>query len=195
MSLIDAIATQVDEGSQDGVLVGRAMRGDHEAFDRLIRPRLDRQIRFAMSLLRDESDARDVLQETCLRAWRELPRLRDPSRFDSWMNQILVNVARTHLKRRQRVHVREMPPQEIERTDGRQETTDGGSADFSESDMIRRAFARLDADKRTLLILRHVEGRSVLEIARLLRVPEGTAKWRLHAARSDLERALEVEDR
>ena len=195
MSLIDAIATQVDEGSQDGVLVGRAMRGDHEAFDRLIRPRLDRQIRFAMSLLRDESDARDVLQETCLRAWRELPRLRDPSRFDSWMNQILVNVARTHLKRRQRVHVREMPPQEIERADGRQETMDGGSADFSESDMIRRAFARLDADKRTLLILRHVEGRSVLEIARLLRVPKGTAKWRLHAARSDLERALEVEDR
>jgi RNA polymerase sigma factor (sigma-70 family) len=64
-----------------------------------------------------------------------------------------------------------------------------------ERDAIRRAFARLHPDKRLLLVLRHVDGRSVLDIARLLRIPEGTAKWRLHAARAELQRALDAEER
>jgi RNA polymerase sigma-70 factor (ECF subfamily) len=66
---------------------------------------------------------------------------------------------------------------------------------LSESDLIRRAFQRLDADKREILILHHVEERPVSDIAGLLGIPEGTAKWRLHAARQALERALEVERR
>jgi len=60
-------------------------------------------------------------------------------------------------------------------------------------DAIRRAFRRLDAGKRTILILHHVEGRPVSEIAILLGIAEGTAKSRLHTARAALERALEVE--
>ena len=64
-----------------------------------------------------------------------------------------------------------------------------------ENDLIRRAFGRLDVDKRTVLILHHVDERPVSDIARILRIPEGTAKWRLHAARRALERALEVERR
>jgi RNA polymerase sigma-70 factor (ECF subfamily) len=66
---------------------------------------------------------------------------------------------------------------------------------LSDADLIRRAFARLDADKRTILILHHVDERPISEIARILQIPEGTAKWRLHAARRALERALEVEGR
>ena len=66
---------------------------------------------------------------------------------------------------------------------------------LSENDAIRRAFRRLDVDKRTILILHHVEERSVGDVAQLLGIPEGTAKWRLHAARQVLERALQVEQR
>jgi RNA polymerase sigma-70 factor (ECF subfamily) len=194
MEIADALSRRVDEESLTATLVGRAMQGDHDAFDRLIRPRLDRQLRFAMSLLRDESDARDVVQETCLRTWRELPRLRDPSRFDSWTNQILVNVARTRLRHRQRVVVRELPADQLGAT-GVSSATRPTSDDLAESDAIRRAFARLHPDKRMLLVLRHVEGLQMAELARLLGIPEGTAKWRLHAARAELERALEVEGR
>jgi RNA polymerase sigma-70 factor (ECF subfamily) len=64
---------------------------------------------------------------------------------------------------------------------------------ISAADAIRRAFRRLDADKRTILVLHHVEERSIGEIAALLAIPEGTAKWRLHAARQALTRALEAE--
>jgi RNA polymerase sigma-70 factor (ECF subfamily) len=60
-------------------------------------------------------------------------------------------------------------------------------------DAIRRAFRRLDPDKRAILVLHYVEERPVTEIARLLGVAEGTAKSRLHAARRSLERALEAE--
>lgn len=66
---------------------------------------------------------------------------------------------------------------------------------LSENDLIRRAFRRLDVDKRSILILHHVEERSVGDIAQLLGIPEGTAKWRLHSARRALERALLLERR
>ena len=189
----EGVALRVEDESPTARVVRQAMSGDADAFDRLIGPRLDRQIRFAMSLLRDEQDARDVVQETCIRAWRDLPALRDPERFDSWLNQILINVARTHLKSRRRMHVRELPADEM--TVEGQATGSRPPPDVSETDTIRRAFARLHPDKRLLLVLRHVEGLPVLDIARLLRIPEGTAKWRLHAARAELERALEIEER
>jgi RNA polymerase sigma-70 factor (ECF subfamily) len=66
---------------------------------------------------------------------------------------------------------------------------------LSETDLVERAFRRLDPDKRTILVLHHVEGRSVSDIAGLLRIPVGTAKWRLFSARQALERALQVERR
>ena len=64
---------------------------------------------------------------------------------------------------------------------------------LSMDDAIRRAFARLDPDKRAILVLHHVEERPVAEIASLLAIPEGTAKSRLHAAREALGRALRAE--
>jgi RNA polymerase sigma-70 factor (ECF subfamily) len=193
--MTDALVVSATGEPARAGLVRRAMEGDHAAFDALIRPGLDRQLRFAISLLGDETDARDIVQETCLRAWRELPRLRDVARFDSWMNQILVNLARSQLRIRHRVSVRELPADDIIRT-GRETASAPSAADsVPERDLIRRAFGRLDDDKRLLLAMRHVQELSVLEIARQLGIPEGTAKWRLHAARAALERALEIEQR
>ena len=68
-------------------------------------------------------------------------------------------------------------------------------AGVCKADSIRRAFARLDPDKRTILVLHRVDGRSVADIADVLAIPRGTAMWRLHNARRALERALEVEER
>ena len=65
--------------------------------------------------------------------------------------------------------------------------------DVAESDAIGRAFDRLRPDERAILALHHVDERSVAEIARTLGIPTGTAKWRLHAARRALERAMEAE--
>jgi RNA polymerase sigma-70 factor (ECF subfamily) len=178
-------------------LVVRAAEGDAQAFDRLIRPRLDRLFRMALAITRNEDDARDAVQEACVSAWRELPRLRDRDRFDAWLSQILVNACRAHLRRQRRATVREIA---VDATDqagpGSVFVTGGqGDADVAEVEVIRRAFVRLDPDLRTLLVLHYQEERPLAEIARLTGSPVGTVKWRLSNARKALDRALEVERR
>jgi RNA polymerase sigma-70 factor (ECF subfamily) len=173
--------------------VERAQRGDRVAFELLIQPRIERLLRLALSIVEDESDARDAVQDTCLRAWCELPRLRDAGRFEAWLWQIAINYCRSGLRSRRRTSVRQI---DLDSADLRSEIAQPGrlfTEGISAADAIRRAFRRLDADKRTILVLHHVEERSIGEIAVLLAIPEGTAKWRLHAARQALTRALEAE--
>jgi RNA polymerase sigma-70 factor, ECF subfamily len=180
-----------------GALVERAAAGDADAFDLLIRPRLDRLFRMAVAITRNESDARDAVQEACVSAWRELPRLRNRERFDSWIAQILVNACRGLLRRRRRVQVREIPADQIYAGAGVHEklVTAGPAEATGEVEAIRRAFERLDTGTRSLLVLHYVEERPLAEIGRILGAPVGTIKWRLSRARRVLDRALEVEQR
>ncbi|HYC07308.1 MAG TPA: RNA polymerase sigma factor [Candidatus Binatia bacterium] len=193
--MVEAVRTGIATGSVESSLVRAVQRGDAEAFDALVRPRMDRLLRLAMSILGNEADATDAVQDGCLQAWREAPRLRDPDRFEAWLWRIVINRCRTTLRGRRRAQVREiavdqMPPGSELRDSSRLLGDEVGAIDA-----IRRALATLDHDKRTILALHHVERRPVTDIAALLGVPVGTAKWRLHAARQELERALEAEDR
>jgi RNA polymerase sigma-70 factor, ECF subfamily len=181
--------------SGDSALVVRARAGDKRAFEALIQPRLRPLLRLTMSILANDADASDAVQDACLRAWRDLPRLREPDRFEAWLWQIAINGCRSALRSRRRAAIREIPVETMP------EGFDPPGRDrplvesLSEDDLIARAFRSLDPDRRTILVLHHVESRSIVEIAALLAIPEGTAKWRLHAARRALERALEVERR
>jgi RNA polymerase sigma-70 factor (ECF subfamily) len=178
-------------------LVDLAAHGDAEAFGALLRPRLDRLFRMAVAITRNEADARDAVQEASVHAWKELPRLRDRERFDAWLAQILVNGCRSQLRRQRRVRIREI--------DVEGAATDAGSGhgfathteleSLPETDLIQRAFERLDPTVRALLVLHYVEERPLAEIGRIVGSPVGTIKWRLSNARRALERALEVERR
>ena len=176
-------------------LVAASQAGDRDAFDALIQPRLARIVRLALSIVRNESDARDAVQEACLHAWTELPRLRDPDRFEAWLWRIVINRCRTTIRTRNRRAVREVAvdqlPPSVEVTDTKRPIGE----ELTTLDALRRAIGRLDADRRALLVLHHVEHRPVVEIAELLGIPEGTAKWRLYAARQALEKAIAEEDR
>src|SRR6187551_1971215 len=68
-----------------------AMRGDHDAFASLAAASADRLFALARMILRDTDRAEDATQEALVRAWRDLPRLRDPDKFDAWMRRLLVN--------------------------------------------------------------------------------------------------------
>jgi RNA polymerase sigma-70 factor, ECF subfamily len=178
----------------EGHLIERAARGDVDAFDALLQPRLDRLFRLAVAITRSEADARDAVQDACVLAWREVPRLRDAGRFDPWLSQIVVNSCRGLLRRRKRTQGREVG---IELTDV-QATRHGPISEIEgmgEMQAIQRAFERLDPTARSLLVLHHVEGRPVAEIARVIGSPIGTVKWRLSRARQALGRALEAEKR
>ncbi len=182
-------ARAIDDG-----LVDRAAEGDADAFDALIRPRLDRLFRMAVAITRNEPDARDAVQDACVSAWRELPRLRDRSRFDAWLSQILVNACRATLRRTRRVHVREVDvADESAERERAALATEPESDRLGEVEAIRRAFGHLDADVRALLVMHYVEERPLAEIGRILTAPVGTIKWRLSNARKALDRALEVE--
>lgn len=176
-------------------LVERAQAGDAGAFEMLIDARFWRLNRLALSITANEADARDALQDGCLHAWRELPRLRDRTRFDPWLWQIVLNSCRSLVRGRRRVHVHEIAIVDEQGRERRGGSAAGPGDALSENDLIQRAFQRLDPDKRTILILHHVEERSISDIAALLGIPAGTAKWRLFSARRALERALEVERR
>lgn len=188
-----AVATASPSVERDAV--ARAAAGDVTVFDALIRPRLPRLVRLARAMLRDESAALDVVQEASVRAWRELPRLRDQGAFDAWLGQIVVNGCRSALRRRRRVEVREIPMDVV----GGPAGAGAGSASATIGDevvaneAIRRAMGRVAPDDRALLVLHYLEDRPLAEIATGLRIPVGTVKWRLSRARAALERALEAE--
>ena len=144
-------------------------------------------IEIALAILGSEADAGDAVQEAWLAAWRHLPTLRDPARFDGWLDQILVNACRMSLRRRGRV--REIPMPDGFDAEAPQAALD----EVAERDALDRAFGRLTIDQRTILVLHHLERRPLSAIAAALVIPVGTAKSRLHAARAALERILETE--
>src|SRR4029453_16237369 len=172
----------------DLTLVERARAGDADAFERLMEARLDRAYRTGFAILRTEWDAREASQEGFVSAGRELPRLREITRFDAWLDWIVVNQCRTLLRGR-KARVREIS------IDASPQVSDDLSAPsatdaLAEEDIVRRAFARLPADQRVVLALHHGEGRPVAEIASLIGVPAGTVMWRLYRARRSLEKEL-----
>jgi RNA polymerase sigma-70 factor (ECF subfamily) len=175
-------------------LVVRARQGDLVAFDRLVASRLTSTVRLARAIVGDHHEADDVTQEAFLQAWRNLPSLRAADRFDAWFGRILVNAARQSLRKRARVMTVDVDDLEA---DGRSHPALGRADTELESvvgiDALIRACHRLPAEQRTILALHHLEERSVADIAAILGIPVGTVKWRLHAARNALERALEAE--
>ncbi|MEP6639564.1 MAG: RNA polymerase sigma factor [Chloroflexota bacterium] len=192
-----AVGIEGSFGARAHELLDLAASGDRDAFDVLIRPRLDRLYRMAVAITRSEADARDATQDACVLAWRELPRLRDREKFDAWLSQILVNAARGVVRRTGRRRVRELSVDaDPEGAGSRAEPSVTAETDtFADTDAIQRAFDALDGTTRALLVLHYVEGTPLAEIARATGSPVGTVKWRLSNARRALERALEAERR
>jgi RNA polymerase sigma-70 factor (ECF subfamily) len=191
----ERVGTTIDAG-----LVLRARAGDATAFETLVRPRLDRCFRLAWSILSNDADAADAMQDALVAAWRQLPRLRDPAAFDGWLNRVVANAAL--MQRRRRIRRREVQVLSVGDQDsdvtataapGSSQSAEDSPARIADRDVIVRAFMRVRPEERAILVLHHLEERPVAEIARMLGVPTGTAKWRLHEARRALERAMEVE--
>ncbi len=195
---MDAVTTATGATSAEDALVRRARSGDAAAFGALVDSRIDRCYRLAWSILSNDADAADATQEAFLLAWRQIPRLRDPEAFDGWLNRIVANAAL--MGRRHRVRLREVsvrpayPGDETPQPEPPQDARARTAMDeLVDNDAIGRAFDRLRPQDRMILVLHHVEERPVAEIARSLGIPVGTAKWRLHAARGALEKAMEAE--
>jgi RNA polymerase sigma-70 factor (ECF subfamily) len=173
----------------DRDLVEQARRGDREAFDILARTRGDRLFGIARRILRDIDLAEDAVQQALVIAWRELPRLRDPDRFDAWLQRTLVHAcyAEARRKRLWLSNIRVLP------VDG-PASPDEISSVFVR-DEVERGFRRLPPEQRAILVLHHYLGLGLNEIGEVLAIPAGTARSRLHYAHRAMRAVLEADAR
>ena len=169
-------------------LVDRARAGDREAFALLAAGTVDRMYAIARLVLRDTELAEDATQEALVRAWRDLPNLRDPDSFDAWIRRLLVRSC-ADVGRRQRRWKTEITYLPIE------PTAPDSASDLADRDLLERGLRRLNDRQRTMLVLHFYVGLTPTEAADALDIPVGTAKSRLHYAIEALRAALEADER
>jgi RNA polymerase sigma-70 factor, ECF subfamily len=176
-------------GSVDTDLVERAGRKDKEAFTSLFYRFGDRLFAVAYRILRDRSRAEDAVQQTFLTAWRELPKLRDPQRFEAWLFTLLVNACRTEIR-----HVGRWQPG-LRAVADIEAPVDDSQRNLAQRDELERAFRRLSLEQRTVVVLHHYMDLPADEIGRVLDLPAGTVRSRLHYARQQMRAAIEADSR
>ena len=175
---------RVDEG-----LVIRAQGGDRDAFEQIVNVSFDRCHGVAMRLLRDSQLAEDAVQQAMVNVWRDLPRLRDPARYDAWSYKLLLRACYAEYKRAPRW----MPA--IEEGSPTEPRNGGDYGLVLDRDQLERGFRRLSMDHRAVVVLHHYCDLPVDEVGRILGIPSGTVKSRLHRALAEMRAALEADAR
>lgn len=171
-------------------MVVRAQGGDLEAFSTLTAGRTNRLYAAARLILRDDEQAADAVQDALLQAWLDLRGLRDPERFDAWLHRLLVRACYRAAKRRRTREVGE-----IKLASSLDPVTPDMQRALAVRDQLERAFRRLSADQRAVIVLRHYLGLSLAESAEALDIPLGTMQSRLSRATQAMRAALEADER
>jgi len=183
-----------NNSNDDRDLVGRARRGDREAFTHLIVQYQVPLYNMALRMVGRPDDAADIAQEAFLRAWEKIRTLREAP-FKAWLFQIAANLCYDHFRRGRRYGV--MPeddqistsnvvglgvatPDPQERAEANERTR-----------LVRDCIQALDHDMRIAIVLRDVNGMAYEEIAAVLRVPLGTVKSRIARARAQVQERLQ----
>jgi RNA polymerase sigma-70 factor, ECF subfamily len=176
----------------DRDLVGRARRGDREAFTQLVMQYQVPLYNMALRMVGGRDDAADITQEAFLRAWEKIRTLRDAP-FKSWLFQIAANLCYDHFRRGRRYGV--MPEDEGA---GRVATLGIATPDPQEraeaserNRLVRDSIRALDHEMRLAIVLRDINGLAYEEIANVLRVPLGTVKSRIARARAQVQERLQ----
>jgi RNA polymerase sigma-70 factor (ECF subfamily) len=161
-----------------------AKGGDDVAFTELVDLHGGRCFGIAYRILRDTERAEDAVQQAFLLAWRQLPSLRDPDRFEVWLYRLLVNACYEEIRRNRRwtMNVRALPLEGLPDKDE--------IVSVEHRIALERAFATLSPEHRAVAVLHHYAGLPLALIAETTGVPLGTVKSRLHYATRILRGAL-----
>ena len=169
-------------------LVDQARRGDRDAFDVLMLDAIDRLYAIARLVAQDADIAEDAVQEALVRCWRDLPGLRDATKFEPWLRRLLLNSIAEEFRGRRRfeakIRVLQLEPSVVD-----------GSDDVADRDELQRAFRALSIEHRTIVVLHHYLGLTLDEAAASIGIPPGTARSRLHYATEALRATLESDAR
>lgn len=182
--MVPDLITVIDEDGGVGTspAEGSADTDKREEFGRLAAPELSAAYQLATRILGNRGDAEDAVNEAVLRAWGSFDRLRDHGAFRPWLTRIVVNVCRNDLRHKRILQIDPLGED------------DRPAADSFEGGLLRDGVARaldcLSPEQRVVVVLRYWNDLAVDEIARLLSVPSGTVKWRLHAANRRMKTEL-----
>jgi RNA polymerase sigma-70 factor (ECF subfamily) len=191
MTTMAAVATMT---RTDEELVARSKTGDTESFNQLVR-RWERPI-FALAYrtLGREEDARDVTQETFLRAFRALSGFKGDAKFSSWLYRIAVNLCRDWMRKERRAPLVAMPEgvalEDAAVARGPIETVEDLAARAELGREVAKAMQYLPAEQRQAIILKEYHGLTFQEIADLMRCPLSTVKTRVYQGLSTLRKQL-----
>ena len=179
----------------DDELVARSIGGDAESFNQLIL-RWERPIyALAYRVIGREEDARDVCQETFLRAFRALPGFKGQAKFSSWLYRIALNLCRDWIRRQRRTPVVQLPEDvDVMELAAAREPTEAIEDVVARHDLTRlveKAMAKLPEEQRTAIILKEYHGMTFQEIAEMQGCPLSTVKTRLYQGLTVLRRHLE----
>lgn len=181
----------------DSILVERSQRGDHGAFDTLVTRYRGKVYGLIYNMVRNDSDAWDLAQDTFFKAWKALPRFEAQSAFFTWIYRIAHNVALDFLRVRKVEGAVEFNEEVESHAAAGSVTTPRGSerpderlANRELGARIRAALAELSSDHRTIIMLREIDGRSYEEIAEVVGCSIGTVMSRLFYARKRLQTLL-----
>ena len=167
--------------------LARASSGDPAAFEALVRDSVGDLQAIARLVLRDRDAADDAVQEALVTAWRKLPTLKDPTKFEPWLKRVLLNACRDHHRGRDR-------RQRTERLGGSRlpASTPDSSKALADRDELDAALREITTDQRTVLVLRYYAGMDIPEIADVLGLRTGTVGSRLHYAARALRSAIDA---
>lgn len=175
----------------DGGLVARARRGDVDAFEQLYRLHAGRVYALCLRLSADAGVARELTQDTFVRAWEALPRFRADASLTTWLHRIAVNAMlerrRGDRRRSTRVGLAEDEDEEAMQVAGAVSAPDVATAID-----LERAIGALPPGVRRAFVLHDVEGYTHEEIATMTGLAAGTLRAQLHRARQLLMRALSL---
>lgn len=166
-------------------LVERASKGDRDAFAMLVRDSVDRCYGLAYRILRDHHRAQDATQQALLGAWRDLPTLREPERFEAWLHRLVVHACYTEARAERRFTARVVAIRAVAAGQGDELGAIG------DREILDQAFRTLSPEHRSVVVLHHHHGYPLTEIASLLGIPVGTARSRLHYAIRHLRAELD----
>jgi len=169
-------------------LVELAREGDHDAFATLAHAAIARLDAAARLILRDRELARDAVQDALIRAWRDLPGLRDPDRFQPWLHRLTVHACLDIARRRRRRVI------EVELTPITNPFTGDATSDVADRELLDTALRRLDPEWRAVVVMHYYLGMPLSDVAAELRIPLGTAKSRLHRSLGVMRMTLGVAD-
>lgn len=186
-----------DSGRRDAALVAEVLAGQNRAFDRLVTIYERPAVSTAYRLLGNSEDARDVVQNAFVKAFRSLAKLKEPTRFGPWLLRIVSNLS-LNARRSRRSNV--VPLDEQRGTDGATTgegepvvtsfTPDRNAESRELQEAIDAALAQLPEKQRLALVLFTIEGWAQKDIAQMLECSLETVKWNVFQARKRLKDLL-----